>query len=89
MLESWCVPKEIPDAIRLQDVPYAERKGRPLAHLLVCGKMLTAELGVVGRPQPIELSRARDFGALRIADREILDEAGRSVLANLENLPKR
>jgi HD-like signal output (HDOD) protein len=89
VLESWCVPQEIPDAIRLQDVSFAERKGRALAHLLVCGKLLTWELGVVGKPQPIELARARDFGALRITDREVLNEASRSIHANLENLPKR
>ncbi len=89
VLESWCVPKEIPDAIRLQDVPYAERKGRPLAHLLVCGKLLAAEIGVIGKPQPIDLKHPGDFGALRIASRDTLDEAARAVLANLENLPKR
>jgi HD-like signal output (HDOD) protein len=89
ILESWYVPREIPDAIRLQDGPYSERKGRPLAHVLVCAKLLTAELGVVGRSQPIDLARARDFAALRITDRAALDEAGRAVLANLENLPKR
>jgi HD-like signal output (HDOD) protein len=89
VLESWCVPKEIPDAIRLQDVSYAERKGRPLAHLLVCGKLLAAEVGVIGKPQPIDLARPGDFGALRIASRDILDEAARAVVANLENLPKR
>lgn len=88
VLESWYLPKEIQDAIRLQDHAPRERKGRPLAQLLASGKMLATELGIGTRPVPLDLALAKDLRAMRLDDREILTEVSHLVLAGLDGLPK-
>lgn len=88
VLESWYLPKEIQDAIRLQDGSARDRRGKPLAHLLACGKLLAAEMGIGVRSQSIDLRKSRDFWYLRIDDRKTLDEATGMVRLGMDGLPK-
>lgn len=88
VLQSWYLPKEIQDSIRLQGAKARDRRGNPLAQLLVCGKLLAAELGLGTRVTPIDLEKSKDFGFLRLRDRSTLDEARRLVLAAMDGLPR-
>jgi HD-like signal output (HDOD) protein len=88
ILSSWFLPKEIQNAVRLQNASVRERKGNPLAHLLVCGKLLATELGLGTSPKPINLETSKDFWHLRLDDREILDQVSRIVLSGMESTPK-
>jgi HD-like signal output (HDOD) protein len=88
ILESWYLSKEIQNAIRLQDGTWQERRGKPLAQLLVCGKLLATELGLGTRAQRVDMDKHRDFLHLRLGDRRTLDDVSRLVLAGMEAAPK-
>ena len=88
ILNGWFLPKEIQNAVRLQNESVRERRGSPLAHLLVCGKLLATELGLGTSPRPINLETSKDFWYLRLDDREVLDHVSRLVLTGMESTPK-
>ncbi len=61
IVRRWNLPKEAREAIRLQNLKVRDRRGKPLAHILVCGKRIVQELGIGTRPEPIDFDRDRDF----------------------------
>ncbi len=72
IVRPWKLPKEAVEAIRLQDGKVRERRGKPLAHILVCGKAIVADLGIGTRPTPIDFDRCRDFKFIEMNDHGLL-----------------
>ena len=56
-----------------------QRRGKPTAHLLVCGKAIATELGMGARPCPIDFPSCRDFHYLEL-DQEARVEAAREAV---------
>ena len=66
IVRAWNAPTAAVDAIRFQDGKLRDRRGKPLAHILVCGKAIATELGMGTRPQPIVFETVRDFHFLKL-----------------------
>lgn len=79
VVRTWAAPKEAVEAVALQDAKIRERRGKPMAHLLVCGKAIATELGMGSRPTPIDFQACRDFHYLKL-DAEAKVEAAREAV---------
>ena len=73
VVRRWSTARLAQDAIRLRTHKLRDRRGRPLAHLLACGRALVDELGVGREPTPIDLTECRDFKFLQLDDERKLD----------------
>jgi len=79
IVSSWKLPKEAQEAIHLQDHPVRDRRNKPLAHLLVCGKLVVTELGIGARPAPIDLQESLDFKFIGVKESSQLDPVRESI----------
>lgn len=80
LVQGWNIPKPSAEAIRLQNAKVRERRGKPLAHLLVCSKALAAEMGMGTRPTPVVFDEIRDFHFLKLDDDQKLEAAREAVV---------
>lgn len=89
LLTSWGVPRPSLEAIGLQGAKLRERRGKPLAMLLVCAKGVAAELGMGVRPRAIDFDACRDFRTLSLADDAKLEPAREAVVDKMIQLGRR
>lgn len=89
VLRMWNIPKESMEAIRLQDAKVRDRRGKPLAHLLVCAKEIAKELGMGVRPEPIDFEGCRDFKFLGLDDDTKLDAAREAAIEKMIQVARR
>ena len=80
VVRTWAAPKEAVQAVALQDAKIRERRGHPLAHLLVCGKAVATELGMGARPAPIDFQACRDFHYLKLDSETRVDAVREAVM---------
>jgi HD-like signal output (HDOD) protein len=80
VVRTWAPPKEAVEAIALQDAKIRERRGKPMAHLLVCGKAIATELGMGARPMPIDFQACRDFHYLKLEPESKIEPARDAVM---------
>ncbi len=88
LVNSWNVPKPSAEAVRLQHAKVRDRRGKPLAHLLVCGKAVAAEMGMGVRPEAIDFNQCRDFHFLRLDDHVKIEPARDTVIEKMIQLSR-
>ena len=79
IIRRWSLPKAAQEAIRLQNMKVRDRRGKPLAHILVCGKAIVKELGIGIRPEPIDFEVHRDFKFINMMEEERLEPIRETV----------
>ncbi|GJM44652.1 MAG: HD family phosphohydrolase [Gemmatimonadota bacterium] len=89
LVGSWNVPKASLEAIHLQHAKVRERRGKPLAHLLVCGKAVAAELGMGVRPVPLDYAQCRDFHFVGLEDERKVEPAREAVIDKVIQLSRK
>jgi HD-like signal output (HDOD) protein len=73
IVRNWNLPKTVQDAVRLQDLKTRDRRDKPLAHVLVCAKLIAADLGIGVRQQGFVIEEQRDFKMIGLLEEERLD----------------